>query len=123
MAKEEKIERERDRITISISPELREKIGVVAEMMGLSEAAAARYLMIRGMEGVLHVLSSTQSANALRSMFDAFEREMEPESPKNKGRKGGAAVVRVRSNTRTKAQKSTLQGVFDLPSSTGRKQK
>ncbi len=84
------------RINVTVSPQMRAQIHRVAEMLGLGEAAAARYLMNRGLEGLLSVLSSTQSAEALRSMFDAFSRDMEPlpEKPKKM-----AKIVGVPSNT------------------------
>jgi hypothetical protein len=91
------------RISITVSAQMRAQIRRVGKMMGLKETAAARYLVTRGMENLLHVLSGTSSAESLRSMFEAFERGMEPEpEPEPKAPK----IVRVPSNTRTKAQKT-----------------
>ncbi len=95
------------RITVTVSPQMRAQIRRVAKMMGLNEVGATRYLITRGMENLLHVLSSTSSAESLRSMFDAFARDMDVE-PEPDPLPNTAKIVRVPSNTRTKTEKTSL---------------
>lgn len=64
------------RVTFSVSAEMREKINRIAALMGLSEAGAARYLVSRGLEGLLGLLSTSQTADTLKSMFEVMEREV-----------------------------------------------
>lgn len=67
----------RHRIAVSLTPELYEKTMQVAGMMGLSDSAAARYLMMRGLESFIALLASTSSTEVLKNMFSIFEREVD----------------------------------------------
>ena len=80
----------RERIHVSVTPELRERVQQIAQMLGLSESAAARHLMLRGLEGMMAITASHQTATTLSSMFAAMEREMEKE--KRPSRRSGKVV-------------------------------
>lgn len=71
------------RVTVSFSPDLYKRILQVAELFGLPEAAAVRYLAMRGLEGTMALIASTQSAQAVHGMFSMFEQEMELERKKS----------------------------------------
>jgi hypothetical protein len=89
---------ERERITIALRPEMRERIDHVAAIMGFGTSEAVRYLMARGLEGVTAIIATADSAKTLRSMFEMAERQEVFETQKT--RSGP-------SNTRPKVQKSS----------------
>ena len=76
---------ERMRINVSVTPDLRAHVLRLGGMMGLSESAAARYLMVRGLESLMGLMVANQSAESLKGMLHAFEAESE----------AGGAVNRV----------------------------
>lgn len=65
------------RVMVSLSPELYSKTMQVAEMMGLSDSAAVRYLMMRGLEGYMMLIASTSSAQMLSSFMQLVEKEVD----------------------------------------------
>jgi hypothetical protein len=48
-----------------------------AQSIGFSESAAARYLMVRGLEQTLSLAASQQSSEALAGMFARLEQEID----------------------------------------------
>jgi hypothetical protein len=89
---------ERERITIALRPEMRQRIDHVAQMMGFGTSEAVRYLMARGLEGVTGIIATADSAKTLRSMFEMAERQELFETQKSQSGP---------SNTRPKAEKSS----------------
>jgi hypothetical protein len=84
----EKGEKVGKRIGISVSDQLAEKVAQVSSMLGVSESAAARHLMMRGLESFMHLLSSNESAQMMKNMFDAFERDLGSGGAETKRKKG-----------------------------------
>lgn len=107
---------ERERITIAVSAEMRDRINKVATMMGFTQSEAVRYLMARGLEGLTAVTATSESASALKSMMELFEAADQREQRERKSRS-------VPSNTRTTVQKSTGATLFDVHAGGEKKRK
>lgn len=67
------------RLQVTLSGSLYEKIDSYAETMGVSVPEAARHLMLRGLEQVQLLVTSKNSADALRRMTESFDRAMDIE--------------------------------------------
>lgn len=69
----------------------------VAEMMGLSDSGAVRYLMMRGLESYMMLIASTSSAQMLNSFMQLVEKEVDEQhaerQEKRAAKKGDAASV------------------------------
>jgi hypothetical protein len=124
----EPIDYTRCRLSVSVSSDLHEKIVQVAKVLGLSESGAARHLMLRGLEGMLHLVATTKSADTLQAMFQSVEQELETQNSKPAAgarRRGKVVRVPVTPEQRVKKHPSPPSSLpptsppstlFDLPS-------
>jgi len=82
------------RIVLTVPPEMLERVGRVARVMGTSDTAAARYLLMRGLSVEVGTLAANSSANALESMVNLFEGEnARQEAKRQKGKKGQIRAI------------------------------
>lgn len=63
------------RITVCMPPGMYEQVMKVAQLYGFSDSAAARHLMTIGLQSMLGVIASTQSAQLMGMMVNAIQAE------------------------------------------------
>lgn len=73
------MEKSYNRINVSMSDSLHDKIEAYADMMGVSLSEAARHLMLRGLEQVQALVNARDSVDALNRMTSAFDKGLEQE--------------------------------------------
>lgn len=65
----------RCRIVLTVPPDMLERVSRVARIMGSSDTAAARYLLMRGLALEVGTMAAKSSSDALESMVNLFEGE------------------------------------------------
>jgi DNA-binding LacI/PurR family transcriptional regulator len=107
--------RQYNRLQISVSEQLRDKINSYAEMMGISCSEAGRHLMLRGLEQVQMIVNAQESSNTLKSMVECFDRglAMEEKVPKKKGQKQVEGLVTPPQRIKNDTKLGMVRDVFD----------
>ena len=102
-----------NRLQVSLSDSLHEKIEAYADMMGVSIPEAARHLMLRGLEQVQLLMNSKSSVDAINRMTATFDRGLELEEKERAKRVRGRVTPEpsFKSET-TKSKSSPVEDIF-----------
>jgi hypothetical protein len=104
-----------NRLQISVSEQLRQKVDTYADMMGISSSEAGRHLLLRGLEQVQIIVNAQESSNTLKSMVECMDRGLaiEEKEPKKKGRKQVEGLVTPPQRSKNETNLGVIHDVFE----------
>jgi hypothetical protein len=104
-----------NRLQISVSEQLRQKVDDYAEMMGISASEAGRHLLLRGLEQVQNIVNAQQSNDVLKGMVECLDRGMalEEKQSKKKGRKQVEGLVTPPQRSKNETNPVVIHDVFE----------
>lgn len=102
-----------NRLQVSLSESLHDKIEAYADMMGVSTPEAARHLMLRGLEQVQLLMNSKSSVDAINRMTATFDRGLELEEKERAKRVRGPVTPEPSFKSETdKGKKDRVKDMF-----------
>lgn len=118
----ESVSKTYNRVNVSLSDSLYQKIEEYAVMMGISLSEAARHLMLRGLEQVQVLSNAQNTVTALNQLTQTFDRALELEEASGKSRSGkpsrkrgnaGEGLVTPPQRLKNETKSQTVKDIFE----------